>query len=295
MKKTLIILGLCILAGTIAISSCNRDDFSVAEEEDLLQQAENEAVTEMVLQNIEDQIDKEINLLESANYNPATLKSAEAGACSPVITVETPEKSKFPKTITLDYGSGCTDSNGNFRAGKVIVQITGPYWEKNTVRIARLVDYLFNDLKVAGERREMNKGTNESGYYLFEVKHSLKITKAANGELVSDRGWNRERIYDRGKDLKTNTDDQVWISGSAKVEKNGKTLVKEITKPLYRMMTCKYFMSGEITTFINKEKTTSLDYGDGSCDDQATWTNFKTNKTKTITLKPGINYFSIQK
>jgi len=295
MKKGFFLIGSCIVAGIIAFYSCNRDDFSVAAEEDLLKQAEDEAVTEAVIQNIEDMIDKEINLLESANYNPATLKSAETEACNPVITVETPEKTKFPKTITLDYGSGCTDSNGNFRAGKVIVQITGPYWEKNSVRNSRLVDYIFNDLKVAGERHEMNKGTNENGYFLFDVKNSIKFTNAENGELVCDRDWNRERIYDRGKDLKTNTDDQVWISGSAKVDKAGKTLVKEITKPLYRMITCKYFVSGEITTFINKEKTTSLDYGDGKCDDQALWTNFKTNKTKTITLKTGINYFSTKK
>ena len=82
----------------------------------------------------------------------------------------------------------------------------------------------FNDLKVNGERREINKGTNDKGYFLFDVSHSIKFTKAANGELVSDRDWKREREYDRGKDLQTNKDDRVWVTGSAKVEKNGTTI-----------------------------------------------------------------------
>jgi hypothetical protein len=284
-----------IIVFLLAAISCNRDEISIPDEATLLLQTENETVAEAVIQQIEDQIDKEIDLLENANYIPTSLKSAEADACNPVVKVDTPEKAKFPKTITLDYGSGCTDGDGNFRAGKVVVHITGPYWEKNTVRTAKLVDYLFNDLKVIGERIETNKGTNNKGYFLFEVKHSIKFTKAANGELVSDRNWERERIYDRGKDLKTNTDDQVWVTGSAKVEKNGITVVKEITKPLYREISCKHFMSGVITTFTNKEKTAELDYGKGDCDDKAEWTNFKTKQTKTITLKSGINWFSVKK
>jgi hypothetical protein len=295
MKKVIGFSVVLIIAFLLAAISCNRDEISVPDEATLLLQAENETIAEAAFQLIEDQIDKEIDLLESANYIPTSLKSAEVDACKPVVTVDTPEKAKFPKTITLDYGSGCTDADGNFRAGKVVVHITGPYWEKNTVRTAKLVDYLFNDLKVNGERIETNKGTNDKGYYQFNVNHSIKFTKAANGELVCDRNWKRERIYDRGKDLKTNADDRVWVTGSAKVEKNGITVVKEITKPLYREISCKHFMSGVITTYTNKEKTAELDYGKGDCDDKAEWTNFKTKETKTITLKSGINWFSVKK
>jgi hypothetical protein len=294
MKKVICFSVVLIIVFLLAAISCNRDEFSIPDEATLLLQTENETIAEAAFQLIEDQIDKEIDLLESANYLPGSLKSAEVDACNPVVTVDTPEKNKFPKTITLDYGSGCTEGE-NFRAGKVVVHITGPYWEKNTVRTARLVDYLFNDLKVNGEKREINKGTNDKGYFMFDVNRSIKFTKAANGELVSDRDWKRERVYDRGKDLKTNADDQVWVTGSAKVEKNGITMMKEITTPLYREISCKHFMSGVITTFTNKEKTSELDYGKGGCDDKAEWTNFKTKETKTITLKAGINWFSVKK
>jgi len=294
MKKVVAFLLMGMLVCLLAVVSCNRDEFSLSEEELNLVQTENETIAEAVFQQIEDQIDREITLLEAANYLPGSLKSAEFDPCKPVVTVDTPEKAKFPKTITLDYGSGCTDGE-NFRAGKVVVHITGPYWEKNTVRTAKLVDYIFNDLKMIGERREINKGTNNEGYFLFEVNHSIKFTKATNGELVSDRDWKRVRKYDRGKELTKNTDDRVWVTGSAKVEKNGITMVKEITTELYREITCKHFMSGVITTYTNKEKTAELDYGKSGCDDKAEYTNFKTKQTKTITLKSGINWFSVKK
>jgi hypothetical protein len=296
MKRILTIYGFLLISVFVLFPACEREELTANDPESILLQAENETVAEAVLQSIEDQIDKEINRLENAGYNPLLLKSAEAGNCDPVVTVKTPEKSAFPKTITLDYGSGCTDTEGNLRAGKVVVQITGPYWEKNTVRNAKLEDYRFNDLKVKGDRKEVNKGTNSEGYYHFEVDHSLTFTKADNGELICDRDWKRSRIYDRGNNLESNEDDQVWVTGSAKVDKKDVSMLKEITVTLYRKLTCAHFMSGVITTTINKEKVAALDYGkEGECDDKATWKNLKTGKTKEISLKKGVNWFSVKK
>jgi hypothetical protein len=277
-------------------TSCEREELSGFTPENLMLQAENETVAEAVLQQVEDQIDKEISRLENVNFNPLLLKSATVGACDPVVTVKTAEKSPFPKTITLDWGTGCTDTEGNLRAGKVVVHITGPYWEKNTVRTAKLEDYRFNDFKVKGERKEVNKGTNAQGHFLFETDHSLTFTKAGNGELICDRDWKRNREYDRGTDLSSTADDQVWVTGSAKVDKNDLSMVREITVTLYRKITCAHFMSGVITTFVNKEKVATLDYGkEGECDNQAVWTNLKTGKSKAITLAPVVNWFSVKK
>jgi hypothetical protein len=277
--------------GIFVIFSCTRDESPLTNETDQFKLAEKETVFEAVLQKADDQINKEITLLENFNYNILANKSGEAESCKAKITVETPTNSKFPKTITLDFGTGCTDTEGNFRAGKIVVHITGPYWEKNTVRISKLVDYIFNDLKIVGDRQEMNKGLNDKGFYIFEVKNSEKIS-TIKGELLVDRNLKRERIYNRGKDLKTTDDDEVWVTGSTKVEKNGKEVVNEITVPLYRKLTCQHFQSGVITTFANKVKVSELNYGTGDCDDQAVWTNYKV--TKTITLKTWINYYSLK-
>jgi hypothetical protein len=291
MKTIRFVIPALFLTATVAVFSCQHDDLSLWNENDLLNQAQNEAITEAVLQKVDDQIDKEINMLEKFNYNPSAAKSGETQPCNAKITVETPSNAKFPKTITLDFGSGCTDTEGNFRAGKIVVHITGPYWQKNTIRNSKLVDYIFNDLKVAGAREEVNKGQNDKDYYIFEVKHSETI-KNTEGKLIVEREWNRIRTYNRGNNLASTEDDEVWITGIAEVDKNGKEIVKKITTPLYRKLTCQYFQSGVIATFAGKEKIGELNYGEGVCDDIAVWTNGKV--TKEIKLKTGINLYSLK-
>ena len=291
MKKTLFVFATMIIAGVFIILSCAKHDTSLTEINDQLKQDEKEAVTEAVLLKIDDLINKEITNLENNNYVLSSSKSEDADLCNPKTTVNTPTNSKFPKTITLDWGTGCTDKDGNFRAGKVIVNITGLFWDKNTVRHAKLVDYRYNDLKVEGERKEMNKGPNEKGYIVFDINHSEKI-KDNKGVVIVERDLKRTRTCNRGKDLKTTDDDEIWVTGTAKVYNLGKERIQEITTPLYRKLTCAHFQSGIIATYINKEKVAELDYGKGDCDNSATWTNGKV--TKTVILKTGVNYFSVK-
>jgi hypothetical protein len=279
------------LTGLFIIISCTRKDSSPTQVEDLVKQAENDAVFEAVLMKADDQINKEISKLENLNYFVTTGKSNDTEPCNAKITVETPANTKFPKTITLDYGNGCTDPGGNFRAGKIIVHITGPYWEKNTVRHSKLVDYIYNDLKIAGDRKEMNKGVNEKGYTIFEVKNNEKIWNSKN-ELLVERNLDRLRTCNRGINLTSNEDDEVWVTGISRVNKNGKVIKQEITTTLYRKLTCQHFQSGVITTFLNKEKIAEFNYGDGQCDDKATWSNGTINKE--ITLKTWVNFYSIK-
>lgn len=271
--------------------SCAREDSSPSQVEDLIAQAEKDAVFESVLLKADDQINKEIIKLENLNYIVPSVKSGDAEPCNARITVETLANTKFPKTITLDYGSGCTDPEGNFRAGKIIVQISGPYWEKNTARLSKLVDYKFNDIKIAGERKELNKGVNDKGYTVFEVINSEKIWNSKN-ELLVERKLERLRVCNRGANLTSGEDDEVWVTGATKVIKNGKECIQEITTVLYRKITCQHFQSGVITTFVNKEKIAELNYGDGKCDDKATWSNGTIKKE--ITLKTWINHYSIK-
>ena len=294
MKNILFALTALFITSIFIVISCSRNDPSPTAMQDQFTEAENEAVFEAVLEKIDDQIDKEITMLEKYNYNLSLKKSEEVDPCDAKIEVKTPENSKFPKTISLDFGEGCTDAEGNFRAGKIIVHITGPYWQKNTVRHSRLVDYIYNDLKIVGERHTINKGTNDDGYYIFEVKNNENIW-TTSGELLVKRDWTRTRTYNRGTDLTTSLDDEVWVTGSARIKRDDKVFVREITVPLYRPLMCQHFQSGIITRYINKEEVAELNYGTydpGECDNTASWTNGVI--TKTITLKTNINYYKIK-
>lgn len=292
MKKILSVSAVIFIAGALVFVSCSKNESSFTDMNDQFVQAEMETVFEVVLQKVDDQIANEISMLEKYNFDPLAAKSESVEPCDPILTVETPTISKFPKTITLDYGSGCTDKEGNFRAGKIIVHVTGPYWEENSVRNAKLVDYLYNDLKIVGTRNEINTGKNENGYIVFELKHHEKIWNS-EGVLLVERDWLKKRTYSRGEDLTTKADDEVWVTGSATVSRNGKEVTKEITVPLYRKPTCQHFQSGIITTLINSEKINELNYGEGECDNIATWTN-KQGTVKEILLKNWVKYYAVK-
>jgi hypothetical protein len=291
--KSLVVRSAVLVAGFAVIMSCARNDSSPRELDDQLSLAEKETVFEAVLQKADDQVDKEIAMLEKYNYNLPAGKGNETEPCTPKITVSTPPDAKFPKTITLDYGEGCVDANGIFRAGQVVVRITGPYWEKNTERLSKLVDYWYNDIRIAGQRNEVNKGQNEKGNFIFEIKHIEKIWNDKD-ELLSERNWTRKREHNRG-DVKMADDDQIWVTGRAKIKTNGRELVKEITEPLFRTTNCNlpHFQKGIIVTYYENKKTGELNYGDGDCDNIATWTN-KEGVTKEIHLKTWINLYSVK-
>jgi len=279
-----------LVSGLLIIISCARKDSSPAEVEELVQQTEKDAVFETVLNKADDQINREITKLENLNYTTNTGKS-DVAECEALVTVVAPANAKFPKTITLDFGTGCTDPEGNFRAGKIVVHITGSYWSKGTERHADLVDYRFNDLKISGERLVINKGLNEDGYVVFELKNTEMIGNT-NGELLVERKLERKRICNRGTNLFSYEDNEVWLTGRSLIKKNGKEVVQEITTPLYRKISCQHFQSGVITTYVKNEKVSDLNYGDGECDDKAVWSNGTI--TKEITLKSWINYYSIK-
>ena len=291
MKKLFVIVAVIAIAFTVVVISCSRDDVSTQVNEFSL--AENEAVFEAVMTKVDDQINREISMLENYNFNPPSAKS-DVPACNAKITVESYANLRFPRTITLDYGSGCTDAEGNFRSGKVVVTVTGPYWEEKSVRQSKLIDYIFNDLKIAGERKETNNGKNDRGYYEFEVENTEKISKLT-GELITEREVKRVRTYNRGKDLTVNSDDEVWLTGIVKVKRNNREFSNEITAPLYRPLTCQHFQSGIIVNYVDGVKKSETNYGTsipGECENTATWTNGR--ETKTITLKTGINYYKVR-
>jgi hypothetical protein len=289
MKNT-VFSSFILIAGLIIIISCARKDSSPSQIEDLVKQSEKDAVFETVMNKADDQINREITRLENLNYAITRAKS-DVADCNPLINVETPSESKFPKKITLDFGTGCTDPEGNFRAGKIVVHITGPYWVKGTERRSTLVDYRYNDLKISGERLVINKGLNENGYVVFELKNT-ELIGSSDGELLAERKIDRTSICNRGANHHFYDDNEVWITGSSVIKKKGKEVIQEITTPLFRKVLCQHFQSGVITTYIKNEKVSYLDYGTGECDDKAVWSNGSV--TKEITLKSWINHYSFK-
>ena len=53
-------------------------------------------------------------------------KSAAVTDSCPSVTIDHPTDAVWPKTIIIDYGSGCTGFYDNTRSGKIVIVVTGP-------------------------------------------------------------------------------------------------------------------------------------------------------------------------
>lgn len=86
------------------------------------------------------------------------------------------------KTITIDFGSGCTSSNGITRKGKVILAYTGNLLFPGAKVITTFDGYEVNDKKIEGTRTITNTGIDfASGTISLTVKvENGKITWSDN-------------------------------------------------------------------------------------------------------------------
>lgn len=274
-------------------TSCQKENTTsvlVSEEQVIV---EEDIVVNEAMENTVDKLNTELQRLENFNYNvQLSLKSArdDGEICKPEVTVIQEEDKKFPKLVTIDYGAGCTDENGNVRTGKVKIEITDSYWTKGSKREVKFLDYTFNDLKIKGERKVINEGIDEKGRYVFNAKFEGKVE--INDTISIEREAFKKRFISRGENLKDKWDDEIWVEGYFKgIGIRGNDYCTKITETLYRPRTCRYFVSGEKLRKVEDKPVAIISYGNGECDKVATLT--RNGKTKEIELGKKPAYFKI--
>lgn len=188
-----------------------------------------------------------------------------------------------PKMLIIDFGtSNCLCADGRNRRGKIIVSYTGRYFENGAVKTMNFENFYRNDNKLEGTRTITNNGLDAQGRMNWTINaQNMKITKS-NGKVHT---WNsvRTRTMLAGYDTQTWTDDVYEITGSANgVNAKGISYTANITKALHRAMNCRWIDSGIIEITPEGRAIRTVDFGNGSCDDQATVT--VKNRTRNITL-----------
>lgn len=185
------------------------------------------------------------------------------------------------REITIDFGTeGCL-IHGNLLKGKMILT-----WERNTevqeVYITKtLENFYFNAKNIIGSKTILKQLSNGNGNP--QSTHTLNLTIIwPNGSQASRLGTNiREWIEGHGSGIWS--DNVFEITGNwTTTFVNGNTHSYEVDMPLRREVICYYFVSGS----VDVERTNFsgvLDYGDGDCDNHATFT-FANGEVIDITL-----------
>lgn len=215
----------------------------------------------------------------------ATLKSGSSNPCNPGQMVGqcatvTEDSETFPKNISIDFGTGCTDAHGRVRTGIIHIHLTAEMTELGAVRTVTFENFHINEMQITGSRITTNTGATESGQPIFSRVVDVQITRPAG---TFHRQFSGQVTWMSGFDTEACGDNVFSETGSGSVTRpNGVTVTRTITSPLIVDQTCGYITAGEVE-MNTPQGTASINFGNGSCDDQAVLTR-PNGTTETITL-----------
>ncbi len=184
------------------------------------------------------------------------------------------------REITIDFGTeGCL-IRGNILKGKIILS-----YERNPeaqqILITKTLDgFYFNDKNIVGGTSILKELSNENGNPQFTKTVDLTVIWPDGVEASRVGTKVREWIEGHGSGIWS--DNVFEITGNwTTTFRNGNAHSYEVVIPLRREVICHYFVSGS----IDIERTNFsgvLDYGEGDCDNLATFTNDNGNVREII-------------
>lgn len=183
-------------------------------------------------------------------------------------------------TITIDFGTGCTDAKGNIRKGIVKVEYSGRRYTPGATRTTTLINYSINGVSIEGVRNVTNiaGSTDQNPKFNIEViggKATWPDGTTATREVRRVREWQRA----------SNPMEDQWVVSqpagadfaASGTNRYGKTYQMNITTPMVYKRECaisnRVFIAVQGTKeLITDSKEITIDYGSGDCDRKVTIT-----------------------
>jgi hypothetical protein len=195
------------------------------------------------------------------------------------ITVTPADANTYPKTVVVDFGTGCTGWYGVNRSGSITYTFSGKFKTPGTTVTAVFSNYKVNGYKLEGNYSITNNSSISNGILFNSSITNGKVTYPNGTTWYTYSGT--KTVKQTGGLLSTNYNDYVFaITGAHSYASwTGKTLTDSITTALVKQATCKYISAGVVAFTYNGSINGTLDYGSGSCDSLATITISAINKT----------------
>ena len=272
------------LIGAITFTSCKKDDSvnNVTDNDPTELAATQEATTQEA--ETEAQYDDVFNITASMNSSQvgedlgvgANVSGLfELGSTNPTnnircftITVVPNIPHVFPKTVTIDFGTGCLGRDGKYRKGKIVSIYTNPMVVPGAKVSTTFVDYFVDSFHIEGTHITENTSTsNMQGWKVVVIDG--KITNTNTNRW---RKWNSTKnvLQIEGNGTPHFPLDDVYkITGNARGSNSaGHTWASLVIDPLIKKFTCPWIVKGTVK-LIRDGREALLDYGNGNCDNLA--------------------------
>ena len=263
----------------ISFISCSKDQ----------DQSANNVDSEMVGANMTADFTSELDFnsgIDVANnnssYSSKTTNEASVIPACATVTVNNTTPGVFPKIITINFGTGCTQ-NGITRSGILTITLSGYVLNNGSTMTIERNNYYVNLRKIEGTVVYTNETTNVSIPQWTRTLTNGQIT-LPNGAIFTHSGT---RTVKQTAGVSTAIlADNIYevISGTHTVNRpNGTTLSSTIVQPLIKKFACNYISQGQ----LNLQGTVLdgiLDYGNNDCDNLATYFHNPNGQTYNVNL-----------
>jgi hypothetical protein len=211
--------------------------------------------------------------------NPCNLDLSQIISSCAVITESS---TTFPKTITIDYGTGCVDAKGRTKKGKVFVTLNREIQQTGSIREVTFENFFINDVQISGTRTAENMGLNESDNVVIKVTGNITAT---HPDYTRSRTFERYREWTKGFNTCDTQDDEFLITGSGTlINRFGKEIPHTIVEPIHITPgQCNYPLAGKIDVG-NSNRGIVIDFGNENCDNLAEIKTKRRNKTYQVNL-----------
>lgn len=279
MKK---IIGISFIILTAVLFSCQNDKVSILTDEELMEKAARITLTETNLEALSTTSEYEVEFYANAEQMLShwwrmgkkwhwTNKLHYMVNKCPDVTVEEGENDGYPKIITLNYGDGTELKNRKVLSGVITIEISGPRYSTSFTRLVTYENFAIDTVQIAGTSLiEINKENETFRNFTSDLTFTI------SGEVVDKvvtRSSNRTWTWIEGMETtEDQTDDVIHIEGVVNAASGTDTYKKEIIDELVRKGDCRFIVEGIVQVTLNDNLVSTLDYGDGECDDVATLT-----------------------
>lgn len=270
------IVSISVLILTVVMFACQTDKIDTGNDELLSEKAARITMDEIAMESATNEVEYEVEFY--ANMEATLTNWWRIGKhwtwtnklryklhqCPDIHIVS--EEGGYPKTITLDYGDSTVLRNGRVLSGIITIEISGPRKSRDYTRMVTYTDFGVDSLGIVGSS-VVTVDKNEDVFRMFKSDFVFTLADGSTVNRTSERTW--EWIEGLETDEEQN-DDVIQITGFVNAENSaGDKYVKEIVEPLIRLRDCRFIVKGIVDITLNGELVSSLDYGDGDCNNIA--------------------------
>lgn len=261
--KTLFIYAFAGLITASIFSACSKKDSDNDSAKD-----QPTAITLTTASSISEALYDDVFNQVSAEAEANNVSGRLATGCA-TVTLSPADFTTFPKTMTIDFGTGCT-INGITRKGKLIVNLTGKLRTSGSVLTVNFENYYVNEFKLEGTFSITNNTTNNALSFTTQTTNG-KLTYPG-GLLYYTHTGSHTYTQTAGTSTPSFLDDNWSVTGSGTTKSSlNESLTITIKTPLVKTISCGAVVSG-IEEFQYNSVSGNLNFGEGVCDRKATLT-----------------------